>query len=69
MKSHNLTTADVAELLGYDIQHIRRLAASGSLPAVKRRRQWFFNKADVLVIFEPNNTTTEWITEDEANDE
>lgn len=55
MKNHRrytLTTDDVAAILGYNVQYVRQLAASGYLPAVKRRRQWFFDPRDVDNVYQ-----------------
>ena len=57
MKSYNLTTAEVAELLNYNVQHVRRLASEGVIPGVRRRRQWFFNQLEVLSIYDPNTNS------------
>ena len=42
------TSEDVAKALRYNVQHVRKLAAEGQLPAIKRRRQWMFSEPEIL---------------------
>lgn len=39
-----LTTAHAARLTGYDEAHLRRLARSGKLPAIKRGKVWYVRR-------------------------
>lgn len=48
LEKYNTTTEEIAKILGYHIQYVRFLAASGKLPAVKRGRAWRFDQAEVL---------------------
>lgn len=45
---YNLTAEEIAEKLGYNVQYVRTLAASGKLPAIKRFRQWLFDEQEVF---------------------
>jgi len=56
--SYELTTDDVAKLLRYNVQYVRQLAANGDLPAVKRRRRWFFNRQEVLALYQSNTSNS-----------
>lgn len=43
-----ITTAEAAKLTGYNVYHVRRLAARGRVKAEKFGRDWFVDKADIL---------------------
>lgn len=43
-----ITTGEAAELTGYTSDYIRKAIRRGLLEGMKRGRDWFLNKADVL---------------------
>lgn len=43
-----ITTAEAAELSGYNVYHVRRLAARGRIEAKKQGRDWFVNRDSML---------------------
>ena len=43
-----LTSAEVAELLGYHVEHVRSMARAGKLGALQFGRQWVFPKGEVV---------------------
>lgn len=47
-----ITTAEAAELTGYNIQYVRRLIAKGRVTAEKWGRDWFVEKASLLAYAE-----------------
>ncbi len=47
---YNLTAEELALKLGYTVQYVRQLAASGKIPGVKRIRQWMFNEEEVFEV-------------------
>ena len=47
-----ITTDEAAELIKYDVSHIRRLVREGLIKGIKRGRDWFLSKADVLTYAE-----------------
>jgi helix-turn-helix protein len=47
-----ISTAHAAELTGYDDAHLRRLAGSGALPALKRGKTWYLRR-DALPVRGP----------------
>jgi excisionase family DNA binding protein len=38
-----ITTQEAAELPGYDLEHVRRLARQGKIGAVKKGRDWWID--------------------------
>lgn len=48
LDKYRLTTKDLAEKLGWNRNYIRRLAASGRLPAIKLLRKWQFCEEELL---------------------
>jgi excisionase family DNA binding protein len=42
-----ITTTEAANLIEYDVSHVRRLAREGFIKGIKRGRDWFLSKADV----------------------
>ena len=38
-----MTTQEVAEYSGYDVEHVRRLARQGKMGAVKKGRDWWID--------------------------
>jgi len=49
---YKLTAEEMSEILGYNIQHIRRLANKGLIPAIKRGRKWYFSESAMLIFYE-----------------
>lgn len=47
-EAHTLSTADVAQLMGWSQSNVRRLVASGQLPHIKVHKRYRFNREDVL---------------------
>jgi excisionase family DNA binding protein len=47
-----ITTAEAAELIEYNVAHIRRLVREGHVVGAKRGRDWFLSKADILAYAE-----------------
>ena len=47
-----ITTKEAAELIEYDVSHVRRLVRDGLVKGIKRGRDWFLSKADVLAYAE-----------------
>lgn len=43
-----LTSDDVAEMLQWTSEHVRRLARAGRMPAFKLGREWRFSEATVM---------------------
>jgi excisionase family DNA binding protein len=55
INTYTLTVEDVAKSTGYCIQHVRRMARNGELPAVKRGRSWRFSEEEVFkALFKTN---------------
>jgi len=52
LEKYTMTTRETAEKLGYKPNHVRTLAATSILPAVKRFRQWMFCEAELEEFFE-----------------
>ena len=44
---HYITVNQVAVMLGYHVVTVRNLARKGTIPAIKRRQQWFFDPEKV----------------------
>jgi len=42
IEDYTLTAEDVSEMLNYNLDYVRQAAHNGTLPAIKRIRQWFF---------------------------
>lgn len=47
-----ITTTEAAELTGYAVVTLRLFARQGKIKSVKRGRDWFLGKAEVLVYVE-----------------
>jgi excisionase family DNA binding protein len=47
-----ITTNEAAELTGYDTSRFRQLAKRGVIQAIKRGRDWFFSKTEVVAYHE-----------------
>jgi len=52
LKQYTMTAKDVAEMLGFHIVWVRRLAATGKIPGVKRFREWLFNRDEITAKIE-----------------
>ena len=51
MQKELLRTPDIAELLGYTVDYVRKLANAKRIPAVKspgKRGRWFFRRQRIL---------------------
>lgn len=51
LEAYTLDTRQAAEMLGYKINHMRALAASGVIPCIKRFRNWIFCKEELEKFF------------------
>lgn len=62
-----LTTQQAAEYLGRNADEVKSMAASGRLPAVKAKNQWWFDvdELDAWATNNPRQTFKLSITEDE----
>lgn len=54
-KVYNMNVLQTALLLGYHPQTVRDLARKGSLPALKRRHAWYFNKEEIETLISKNS--------------
>ena len=53
-KDYNMNAEEVAEVLRYNVQHVRILARTGMLPALKRGRVWMFCEEQLWDFLERN---------------
>jgi response regulator RpfG family c-di-GMP phosphodiesterase len=49
-----LSVNDVAKALGYRDYWVRQLAREGKIPAIKRRKGWFFDPRVIQKLLTPN---------------
>lgn len=56
LERYSMTVAQIAKRLGYNEQHVRRMAKTGKLPAIKRIRQWMFDPIEVEQFLQDKTT-------------
>lgn len=51
-----ITTEEEADISGYDVQHVRRLACRGRIGAVKKGHEWWVDRDVFRAYLEAMNT-------------